>query len=299
MASSELLTSKGYIDHHLTNLTLGYLSPEQAEALDAHHSGLVFAANGAEAAAMGFWAFHVDTMFFSILLGGLFLWFFKKVADNITSGEPGAAQNFVEWIVDFVEENVRGSFSGKNPLIAPLALTIFIWVFLMNLMDLVPVDLIPYTFQMLASLFGADPHHVFLKVVPTTDPNATFGMALTVFILILYYSIKIKGVGGFLGELTLQPFGKWGMPANLLLEGISLLSKPVSLALRLFGNMYAGEMIFILIALMYGNNVILSLTAGLSQMAWAIFHVLIITLQAFIFMVLTIVYLDMAHQEHH
>ena len=289
MSSSETLTASGYIQHHLTNMTLG-VHPE---------SGFGFAATSEEAAAMGFWAVHVDTMFFSLFLGGLFLWFFKKVADNITAGEPGAAQNFVEWIVDFVEDNVRGSFSGKNPMVAPLALTIFIWIFLMNLMDILPVDLLPWIFQQFMTLFGADPHHVFLRVVPTADPNATFGMSLMVFLMVLYYSFKMKGVGGFLGELTLQPFGKWGMPANLLLEGINLLSKPVSLALRLFGNMYAGEMIFILIALMYGHNIILSVGGGILQMAWAIFHVLVITLQAFIFMVLTIVYLDMAHQEHH
>lgn len=289
MASSETLTAQEYIKHHLTNLTFGS-HPE---------SGLGFAHTTEEAAEMGFWAFHVDTMFFSILLGGLFLWFFKKVADNISSGEPGTAQNFVEWIVDFIEENVRGSFSGKNPMVAPLGLTIFVWIFLMNLMDLIPVDLIPWMFQHVAALFGADPHHVFLRVVPTTDPNATFGMSLMVFILTIYYSFKMKGVGGFVGELTLHPFGKWGMPANLILEGINVLSKPVSLSLRLFGNMYAGEMIFILIALMYGPSVVLSLAGAASQMAWAIFHVLIITLQAFIFMVLTIVYLDMAHQESH
>jgi len=281
MSSSETLTAHEYIEHHLTNLTFG-ISPEH---------GLGFAHSPEEAAAMGFWAVHVDTMFFSILLGGLFLWLFKKVADNATSGEPGPAQNFVEWVVDFVEENVRGSFSGKNTLIAPLALTIFVWIFLMNLMDLFPVDLIPW----LAGLLGVP----YLKVVPTTDPNATFGMSLTVFFLVVYYSIKIKGAGGFVGELTLQPFGKWGLPANLMLEGINLLSKPLSLSLRLFGNMYAGEMIFILIALLYGPGILLSLVGGLTHIAWAIFHILIVTLQAFIFMVLTIVYLDMAHQEHH
>ncbi len=289
MASFETLTSQGYIKHHLTNLTFGN-HPEH---------GLTFASSAEEAAQMGFWAVHVDTMFFSILLGGLFLWFFKRVADRVTVGELGGAQNFVEWIVDFVEDNVRGSFSGKNPLVAPLALTIFVWVFLMNFMDLIPVDLLPYAFQGLASLFGADPYHVFLKVVPTTDPNATFGMSLTVFFLVVYYSIKMKGVGGFLGELTLQPFGKWGLPANLVLEGINLLSKPVSLALRLFGNLYAGEMIFILIALMYGHTIVMSISGGLLQLGWAIFHILVITLQAFIFMVLTIVYLDMAHQQYH
>ena len=289
MASSETLTSQGYIQHHLTNLTLGW-HPEH---------GLSFAHTSAEAAEMGFWAINVDTMFFSILLGMIFVWLFKGVAERVTAGVPGGAQNFVEWIVDFVEENVRGSFSHKNPMVAPLALTIFAWVFLMNLMDLLPVDLVPHLFGQLMAVFGADPHHVYLKVVPTTDPNATFGMALMVFILVLYYSVKMKGIGGFLGELTLQPFGKWGMPANLILEGISLLSKPVSLALRLFGNMYAGEMIFILIALLYGGGVVLAGTAGVLQFVWAVFHILIITLQAFIFMVLTIVYLDMAHQEHH
>jgi len=279
--AAEALTAQGYINHHLTNLTLGVL-PDR---------GLTFAHNADEAAAMGFWAVHVDTMFFAIGLGVLMMWFFKKVADSVTAGVPGPMQNFAEWIIDFVEENVRGSFSGVNPLIAPLALTIFVWVFLMNLMDLFPVDLVPW----LASLIGIH----FLKIVPTTDPNATFGMSIMVFILIVYYSIKIKGIGGFIGELALQPFGKWGIPANLVLEGINLISKPISLALRLFGNLYAGEMIFILIALMYGHNIVLSISGGALQLAWAIFHIIIILLQAFIFMVLTIVYLDMAHQEHH
>jgi F-type H+-transporting ATPase subunit a len=288
MASSDTITAQEYIQHHLTNLTLG-VHPE---------NGFGFARTTAEAAEMGFWAIHVDTMFFSILLGGLFIWFFKGVADRVTAGVPSGAQNFVEWIVDFVEDNVRGSFSGKNPMVGPLALTIFVWVFLMNLMDLVPVDLVPHLFAQFMSLFGADPHHVYLKIVPTTDPNATFGMALMVFFLILYYSVKMKGVGGFAAELTLHPFGKWGLPANLLLEGINLFSKPVSLALRLFGNLYAGEMIFILIAIMYSGGIVMAAAGGLLQIAWAIFHILIITLQAFIFMVLTIVYLDMAHHTH-
>jgi len=281
MASSETLTSQEYIKHHLTNLTFGN-HPDH---------GLGFAHSAAEASEMGFWAIHVDTMFFSLLLGGLFLWFFKSVADNLTSGEPGPAQNLVEMIVDFIEENVRGSFSGQNPLIAPLAFTVFIWVFLMNLMDLVPVDLIPW----LAGLIGIH----FMKVVPTTDPNATFGMSIGVFLLIVYYSIKVKGVGGFFGELAFQPFGKFGLPFNLVLEGVNLLAKPLSLSLRLFGNLYAGEMIFILIALMYNGGPVLGIVGGAVQLVWAIFHILIIALQAFIFMVLTIVYLDMAHQEHH
>mgnify|MGYP003701633281 CR=1 FL=1 len=242
MASSETLTSAQYIKHHLTNLTYGPL-PDGGWGL-AHSTE--------EAAAMGFWAIHVDTMFFSLLLG--------------TACE-------------------------KNPLVAPLALTIFIWVFLMNLMDLIPVDLVPW----LAGFLGVH----YLKIVPTPHTNATFAMSFMVSVLIIYYSIKIKGLGGFAGELTLHPFGKWGMPANLLLEGINLLAKPVSLSLRLFGNLYAGEMIFILIALMYSGGIVLATAGAVVQFAWAVFHVLIITLQAFIFMVLTIVYLDMAHQESH
>jgi F-type H+-transporting ATPase subunit a len=281
MASSETLTSAGYIKHHLTNLTFGN-HPEHGWSL-AHSSE--------EIKEMGFWAIHVDTMLFSIGLGALFLYFFSKIAKSASTGVPSAAQNFVEAIVDFVQDNVKSTACEKNPMVAPLALTIFVWVFLMNLMDLLPVDLVPW----LAGMLGVH----YLKIVPTTDPNATFGMSLMVFGLIIYYSIKVKGLGGFAGELTLHPFGKWGMPANLLLEGINLISKPVSLSLRLFGNLYAGEMIFILIALMYGGGVVLATAGGLLQFVWAVFHILIITLQAFIFMVLTIVYLDMAHQESH
>lgn len=287
--AGDVLTSAEYIKHHLTNLTFGKM-PD---------GSLGFAHSAEQAAEMGFWAIHVDTMAYSLLLGALFLWLFRRVAVTMGSGVPSGLQNFVEIIIDFVNENVRGSFKAKNDMVAPLALTIFVWVFLMNLMDLVPVDLIPLIAQWIGAAFGADPHHVFMKVVPTTDPNTTFGMSLVVFFMVLYYSFKMKGVGGFLGELTLQPFGKWGLPANLLLEGINLIAKPVSLALRLFGNLYAGEMIFILIALMYSGGLILSVFGGALQFVWAVFHILVITLQAFIFMVLTIVYLDMAHQEHH
>jgi F-type H+-transporting ATPase subunit a len=153
--------------------------------------------------------------------------------------------------------------------------------------------------QSAAALFGADPHHVYFKIVPTTDPNITLSMALFVFVLMIYYSLKIKGFSGFAGELAFQPFGKKALPVNLVLETVTLLAKPFSLGLRLFGNMYAGEMVFILIAVMYGAGLFMGAFAGVLQIGWAIFHILIITLQAFIFMVLTTVYLDMAHQEHH
>ena len=279
--SGEVHTSAEYIRHHLQNLTWGQL-PDGSWGI-AH--------SPEQASAMGFWAIHIDTLFFSVGLGVLFLYFFRKAAKQATAGVPGGLQNFAEWIVEFVDDSVKGSFSGKNPLVAPLALTIFLWIFLMNFMDLIAVDFLPQ----IAHLAGIP----FLRVVPTTDPNATFGMAFGVFFLILYYSIKIKGVGGFVGELAFQPFGKLGLPVNLVLEGVNLIAKPISLSLRLFGNMYAGEMIFILIALMYSSGWMLGSFGGLLQIGWAIFHILIITLQAFIFMVLTIVYLDMAHQEHH
>ena len=274
MASGEL-TSGAYIKHHLQNLTYGKFP-------DGHWG---FAHSAAEAKEMGFMAVHVDTLGVSFILGALFLFFFARAAKRASIDAPSGFQNFVESIIDFIDENVRGSFSGKNPMVAPLALTTFIWIVLMNTMDLVPVDWLPS----LAVVLGID----FLKVVPTTDPNATFGMSIGIFILILYYSIKEKGLGGFVGELTLHPFGKWMLPFNFFLEGVNLLAKPVSLALRLFGNMYAGEMIFILIALLpFWIQWSLSLP-------WAIFHILIVLLQAFIFMTLVIVYMDMAHQKEH
>jgi len=286
--SSEAHTSAEYIKHHLQNLTYGQL-PDGTWGI-AH--------TAAEAKEMGFWALNLDTFIMSLLLGAIFLFMFRSVAKRVVSGTPGGLQNFCEWAIEFVDSSVRGSFTGKNNMVAPLALTIFFWVFAMNLMDLIPIDYVP----LLMSALGVP----FFKVVPSTDPNATFGLAIGVFLLVLYYSVKMKGVGGFLGELTLQPFGKWGMPVNLLLEGVNLIAKPISLALRLFGNMYAGEMIFILIALMGGAwagasvaGVTLFGSQLLLSLGWAIFHILIITLQAFIFMTLTVVYLDMAHQEHH
>ena len=279
--SGEVHTSAEYIKHHLQNLTFGQ-----------HPDGSWGIAHSPEAAKeMGFWAIHLDTLGFSIGLGLLFMFVFHRVAKQASAGVPDGLQNFAEWIVEFIEDSVKGSFSGRNPLIAPLAFTIFIWIFLMNFMDLIAIDFLPG----LAGLIGIP----YLKVVPTTDPNATFGMAFGVFFLILYYSFKIKGPGGFFGELAFQPFGKFGLPVNLLLEGVNLIAKPISLALRLFGNMYAGEMIFILIAIMYSGGLVIGTFGGLLQIGWAIFHILIITLQAFIFMTLTIVYLDMAHQEHH
>jgi F-type H+-transporting ATPase subunit a len=283
--SAEGITAAGYIKHHLTNLTYG----RHADG----HWGLAHSAE--EAKEMGFWAVHLDTMFWSLFLGALFLWLFRKVAKKVETGVPGGWQNFVEWMVEFIDTSVKSGFTARNPMVAPMALTIFVWVFLMNLMDLVPVDWIPEV----AKHLGV--HH--MKVVPSTDPNATFGMAIAVFMLMIFYSLKIKGLGGFLSELTMHPFASKNpllqaifIPINFVLEFVSLLSKPLSLSLRLYGNMFAGEMIFILIALMYGGGWAIGLFGGFLQLGWAIFHILIITLQAFIFMTLTIVYMDMAYQ---
>jgi F-type H+-transporting ATPase subunit a len=218
---------------------------------------------------------------------------FRRTAVKATTGVPSKFQAFVELVVDFVNDNVKSTFHGRSSLIAPLALTIFVWVLLMNLMDLVPVDLLPTIAGFVGSTaFGMDPHDVYMKAVPTTDLNLTAALALGVFILIIYYSIKMKGIGGFAKELSFTPFNHWAfIPVNLILELVTLFARPLSLALRLFGNLYASELIFILIA-----------TIGWFQLplhfAWAVFHILVLPLQAFIFMMLTIVYLSLASEDH-
>jgi F-type H+-transporting ATPase subunit a len=250
----------------------------------------------------GFWSFNVDTWVMSALTGVVFLWLFRSVAKRATSGVPGRAQAFVEMIVEFVDDSVKGIIHNpeSRSFIAPLALTIFVWVFLMNALDFLPVDLVP------AAAHGAGAE--YWKTVPTADLNTTFGLSITVLFLIVYYNIKIKHFGGYIHELFTSPFGKnpllW-IP-NFVLNIIELLSKPVSLAMRLFGNMYAGELVFLLIALL-GASLFAHFGAGaatgfvaqvLFGSGWAIFHILIVTLQAFIFMMLTIVYIGMAHEGH-
>lgn len=280
-------TSSSYIAHHLTNWTFGY-HPEH---------GWKVAHDAAEAAEMGFKAIHLDSMLWSIGLGIFFCALFWLVARKATSGVPSKLQAFVEMIVDFVDNSVRESYNGPSKLIAPLSLTIFVWVFLMNLLDLIPVDWIPVLAQKVGGIMGHDPHHVYFKIVPTTDPNITLGMALGVFMLIIGFGLKYKGIGGFIAEFTLHPFSVKNpvlqallIPINLVLEIVTLVAKPISLGLRLFGNMYAGELIFILIALMpFWIQWALSVP-------WAIFHILVITLQAFVFMMLTIVYLSLISQ---
>ena len=271
MSSGSALNSTSYIQHHL------------------HH--LVFNVKDFSFTDNGFWTLHLDTLFVSMFLGCFFLSILWFVARKVSSGIPGPLQNFVEMIVEFTDEQVKDAFHGKSSLIAPLALTIFLWVLLLNLMDLIPVDLLP----LCGSYLGIP----YLRVVPTADLNLTFSLSLSVFLLILFYSIKSKGIGGFTKEMVTVPFKSdilWVQillaPANLLLKLVEELAKPISLALRLFGNLYAGELIFILIAILPWW------AQWLLGGPWAIFHILIVVLQAFIFMVLTIVYLSLAIEEH-
>jgi F-type H+-transporting ATPase subunit a len=270
-------TATDYVRHHLGFMKFGQ-RPDGSWGI-AHSQE--------EAAQMGFWAFHVDSMLMSLLLGVIFMGIFFTVSRKATSGVPGPLQNFCEAIIEMVQTNIKQSFFAKNDLIGPLSLTIFCWIFMMNLMDLVPVDWIP----LLAQTVAGDPH-LYFKAVPTTDLNITLGFAVSVFFLIIFYSIKVKGLGGFLGEFAFHPFGKWALPLNLILELPGFLAKPVSLALRLYGNMFAGEVIFLVIALIGYFQLPL-------HFAWAVFHILIITLQAYLFMMLTIVYLNQAHTVPH
>jgi F-type H+-transporting ATPase subunit a len=283
MAVEQTPTANEYILHHLT-----------------------FLSNKEPAGIADFSVIHFDTVFFSVALALLFGGSFYFAARTATSGVPGKFQNFVELVVEFIDKQVKDTFHGTNRLLAPLALTIFCWVLLFNAMDVLPVDLLPY----LGRFVGAE----HLKVVPSTDLNATFALSLSVFVLIIYYSIKVKGLGGFVAEFTMQPFASKNLflkvlliPVNLLLEIVPFLARPISLSLRLYGNLFAGEMIFLLLAALtlHGMSQLGSLGGWsllvvqfILALAWAIFHLLVITLQAFIFMVLTIVYLAMA-QEHH
>jgi F-type H+-transporting ATPase subunit a len=283
MAAEQPTTANEYILHHLT-----FLSNKEPKGV------------------VDFSVIHLDSVFFSVLLAVLFAGSFYLAARKATAGQPGKFQNFVELVVEFVDTQVKDSFHGTNKLLAPLALTIFCWVFLFNAMDILPVDLLPYIAH------GAGIEH--LKVVPSTDLNITFAMSLTVFILIIYYSIKVKGIGGFVSEFTMQPFVAKNpvvkvllILPNLILEIVPFLARPISLSLRLYGNLFAGEMIFLLLAALTLRGMSQLGSAGgwallvaqiLLAFAWAVFHLLVITLQAFIFMVLTIVYLAMA-QEHH
>lgn len=261
-----------YIRHHLTNASIGE----------------------------GFWTVHVDTVIVSALLGFLIVFLGYRVTRKMEAGAPTGFQNVVEVILEFVQTNVKDAFPGHHPLIAPLALTVFLWVLLMNAMDLLPIDMFPVLYQTIVGDPGA-----YLKVVPTTDINTTLGLALSVFALVLYFNVKSKGFIGYIKILLFHPFGKYLVPFNLIMNLVEEVSKPISLALRLFGNIFAGELIFMLIAVIGGT-----LAVGFAMVFWGpvhilldfiwiVFHLLVVSLQAFIFMVLTIVYLGMAAESEH
>ena len=259
-----------------------------------------------------FMTLNVDTLIFTFVLSVLFFVSFRMAARKVTSGVPGKFQAFVEMIVGFVDGLVRETFHGRSKLIAPLSITIFCLVFLMNFMDMVPVDFLPWAWQSGHAIAGHDPAHAYLRVVPTADLNTTFGLSLAVFLLIQVFGISHKGVGGFTREIFTAPFHAHGTvakialaPANFLLRVIEEGVRPLSLSLRLFGNMYAGELIFILIALMTLNSSLAHLSTWVMGplqwfvgAIWTAFHILIILLQAFIFMMLTIVYLSMSAESH-
>ena len=311
MANKEL-TSTEFIQHHLQNLTFGECSDGKWRFADGHiNFGGPNAAHTeqgdytCDTKDMGFNAVHVDTMVMSILLGGFVCLIFRLIARRASVKSPSKIQNAFEYMFDFVRGAVKDTFVPKNNnIIGPLALTSISWILAMNLMDLLPVDLIPWVANGFQSSVEYGPVHYF-KILPVADINAPAGMALGIAILIHYYSIKNKGIGGFLAELTLQPLGKWALPFNMIVEIPGFYAKQAALALRLYGNLFAGEMIFILIALLFGSffesisGAVWGILGILLHMGWAIFHVLIIALQAYVFMILTVVFLNQAHETHH
>lgn len=296
MASGEAgYTTTGYIKHHLTNLVYGKLpgGGTDCDGQVVSEATWKIAYCQEEISQMGFMSVNIDSMgwsiFLSLVLGAIFLYVARTIDFTAPSGR---FVNLVETIIEFVDTQVKEIFHGKSSLIAPLALVIFTWVFCMNLLDLVPVDWIPMLFEKFA-------HTPYMKIVPSTDPNITMGMSFTVFLLVIFYSLKYKGPIGFAKELTMHPFEANNtvmkvllIPINFVLELVTLLSKPISLGMRLFGNMYAGEFVFILAAAMLGT------VQFIGAWPWAVFHILVITLQAFIFMVLTVVYLSSAAENH-
>ena len=275
-------TAGEYIVHHLQHLQTG----KQTGVVDMS-------------------VMNMDSLFFSITLGVLGCWLLWLAARKATAGVPGRFQAAVEMLVEMVDSQAKGIVHNAHSrkLVAPLALTVFVWIFLMNAMDLLPVDLIPHLWHVTQPVHGA-PN--YMRVVPTADLSITMGLSLSVLLICLYYNVKIKGLGGWVHELFSAPFGdKWFLyPVNFLMQIIEFIAKTVSHGMRLFGNMYAGELIFMLIALMGGafvfsaTGIALAIGHVIAGTVWAIFHILIITLQAFVFMMLTLVYVGQAHDSH-
>ncbi|WP_296873564.1 F0F1 ATP synthase subunit A [Tibeticola sp.] len=278
-------TAGEYIVHHLTHLQ-----------------------NKPMQGVIDFSVFNLDSIFWSVLLGVIGTWLLWKAARSATSGVPGRFQAAVEILVEMVDNQAKGIIHNANSrkLVAPLALTVFVWIFLMNAMDLLPVDLIPRIWEWIYGAAGHDPHHAYMRVVPTADLSTTLGLSVSVLLVCIAYNIKIKGMGGWVHELFTAPFGAHPLlwPVNFLMQMIEFAAKTVSHGMRLFGNMYAGELVFMLIALMGGaaamslSGILLPIGQIIAGSIWAIFHILIITLQAFIFMMLTLVYVGQAHDAH-
>lgn len=265
MAADTELTPTGYIQHHLQNLTV-------------------------QVQEGGFWTLHVDTLITAILMGLLMVFAFWLATRRATAGVPGKWQAFVEILLEFVDQQAKDTYHGSSKLVTPIAITLFFWILLMNLLKMIPADFIaiPLTWV------GVD----YWKPVPTADVNATLGMSISVFFLMLFFAIRAKGLGGFTHEFLTAPFGKWMMPFNLILNIVEWLSKPISLAMRLFGNMFGGEIVFLLIWVLGGAGLIGALAGGAFGLGWMLFHLLVIPLQAFIFMMLSIVYLSLSEDTH-
>ncbi len=271
-----------YIQHHITNWCLG-CDPHTHEPASVIDFSVIF----------------VDTILFSVLIASLLMWVAWKIGKSLSMERPGGVQNFLEAILEFTHQSIRDIFPRTNPIVGPLAFTIFIWVFMLNFMDLIPVDLLPAAAQWIGStFFGLPAHDVHLRVVPTANLDTTFALALSVFALIIYYNIKIKGLGGYIKQFLTHPFGIYLAPVNVIMTTVEELAKPLSLGLRLFGNMFAGELLFVLIALLSFSWLVLPVQVALG-FAWSVYHILIITVQAFIFGLLTIVYLALASEEQH
>ena len=285
MAAEHGPTAGEYIIHHLT-----HLQNQKAKAV------------------VDFSVFNFDSLFFSITLGVLGCWVLWLAARKATSGVPGRFQAAVEILVEMVDTQAKGIIHNaqSRKLVAPLALVVFVWIFLLNAMDLLPVDLLPLIWEKIYGAAGHDPHHAYLRVVPTADLSITMGLSVSVLLVCLFYNIKIKGLGGWAHELITAPFGAHPLlwPFNFAMQIIEFVAKTVSHGMRLFGNMYAGELIFLLIALMGGawslsaTGIGLAIGHVIAGFVWAAFHLIIITLQAFVFMMLTIVYMSMAHESH-
>jgi len=289
-AANNLVETSDYIGHHLVNLTFGWCEKTSSWGFAHHQQDISKSLDSAcNVSDMGFWAFHMDTIFMSVFLGVLVFGFFGFINGSAKKGTPGKLQNFVEFVHEFIGSAVSSGYHGTSKIVAPLAFASCLWILSWNLMDLLPVEM--------ANFFGQAGSGInYFKVLPTADLNAPLALAAVVMVLVTYFSINTHGLGGFLKELFVVPLGP--------LEFISFVSKHVALALRLYGNLFAGEMIFILIAIMFGqffmsfSQTLWFLPGLIMNLAWALFHILIVALQAYIFMMLTIAYLNLASTKH-